>query len=183
MTYVRPRPTGLVLLVYVIAGAAIGLAVPALKATAANAFGRSGLGVAYVVNVAMPLLVVVLAAAYPRLWVALLGTLLATAAFLGTTGILAPGRGWPLIVARRIQPVLLLACIAYHVLAVITVLAVNPQRRVGRPVDPLRCAKCGYPLTGLTEPRCPECFTAFDPRLVAGAAPQSPVPHAGAGPR
>ena len=24
------------------------------------------------------------------------------------------------------------------------------------------CARCGYNLTGLTEPRCPECGEAFD---------------------
>ncbi len=27
----------------------------------------------------------------------------------------------------------------------------------------IECQKCGYNLTGLTEPRCPECFTPFDP--------------------
>lgn len=26
------------------------------------------------------------------------------------------------------------------------------------------CLHCGYSLTGLTEPRCPECGTTFDPR-------------------
>ena len=25
------------------------------------------------------------------------------------------------------------------------------------------CGTCGYNLSGLTEPRCPECSTAFDP--------------------
>jgi len=28
----------------------------------------------------------------------------------------------------------------------------------------LRCLSCGYELTGLTERRCPECGTYFDPR-------------------
>jgi len=28
-----------------------------------------------------------------------------------------------------------------------------------------RCMKCGYNLYGLTEPRCPECGTPFDPKL------------------
>lgn len=28
------------------------------------------------------------------------------------------------------------------------------------------CIACGYDLRGLTEPRCPECGTAFDPRLL-----------------
>jgi hypothetical protein len=38
-----------------------------------------------------------------------------------------------------------------------------------RPVpraDDSRCAKCGYMLCGLPEPRCPECGTPFDPALV-----------------
>jgi hypothetical protein len=30
------------------------------------------------------------------------------------------------------------------------------------------CPTCGYPLHGLTEPRCPECGTPFDPKLLAG---------------
>jgi len=35
-----------------------------------------------------------------------------------------------------------------------------------------RCAKCGYNLTGLTENRCPECGTPFDPDALKGAAPK-----------
>ena len=30
-----------------------------------------------------------------------------------------------------------------------------------------QCAKCGYLLKGLIEPRCPECGTPFDPDLLA----------------
>lgn len=29
--------------------------------------------------------------------------------------------------------------------------------------DAIYCLECGYDLTGLPEPRCPECGTAFDP--------------------
>lgn len=32
--------------------------------------------------------------------------------------------------------------------------------------DPSRCVKCGHLLYGLSEPRCPECGTAFDPSAV-----------------
>lgn len=32
-----------------------------------------------------------------------------------------------------------------------------------RPPNPGVCEKCGYNLTGLTEPRCPECGTPFAP--------------------
>jgi hypothetical protein len=38
--------------------------------------------------------------------------------------------------------------------------------------DPTVCSRCGYPLHGLTAPRCPECGTAFPPdRLDSLAAP------------
>ncbi|MBN2584508.1 MAG: hypothetical protein JXL80_15710 [Planctomycetes bacterium] len=38
-----------------------------------------------------------------------------------------------------------------------------------------RCLKCGYPLRGLPENRCPECGTAFDPADFAGTfLPQWP---------
>ena len=33
-----------------------------------------------------------------------------------------------------------------------------------RPFTGLGCPKCGYNLTGTTDPRCPECGEAFDPR-------------------
>lgn len=39
-------------------------------------------------------------------------------------------------------------------------------RRSGRPAELRsagRCTKCGYDLRGLTEPRCPECWTPFTP--------------------
>ena len=40
---------------------------------------------------------------------------------------------------------------------------------------PDRCEKCGYPYTGLTEPRCPECGTEFDPKkIVPVEHPQEP---------
>lgn len=32
------------------------------------------------------------------------------------------------------------------------------------------CPRCGYSLTGLVEPRCPECATPFDPSLLPGAS-------------
>jgi len=36
--------------------------------------------------------------------------------------------------------------------------------------DTPRCGKCGYILTGLTEARCPECFTPFDPESLGNRA-------------
>ncbi len=44
-----------------------------------------------------------------------------------------------------------------------------------------RCLCCGYNLTGLIEPRCPECGTAFDPALLvldlAASTPATPLPE------
>ena len=39
-----------------------------------------------------------------------------------------------------------------------------------RTPDPSRCTICGYLLFGLHEPRCPECGTPFDPRLLETVA-------------
>ena len=35
------------------------------------------------------------------------------------------------------------------------------------------CRECGYLLTGLREPRCPECGTAFDPALLEKISPNA----------
>jgi hypothetical protein len=50
--------------------------------------------------------------------------------------------------------------------------AISDQRPAISPkaTDPLadaNCLKCGYPLRGLPENRCPECGTAFDPQEMA----------------
>jgi hypothetical protein len=42
------------------------------------------------------------------------------------------------------------------------------------PIYPLgHCAKCGYDLYGLSEPRCPECGAAFGPERRAGEPDES----------
>jgi hypothetical protein len=132
MTYVKPWPTWGVLAAYVLGGMAVGLALPPLKVWAGAALGRSGLAVAFVVNIAMPLVVVALAAAYPKLGVALLGTFLATVAFLLFGGQEFPRLGgeWLVATMRQTHPILVVACVAYHVLAAVTVLFVRPWRRV-----------------------------------------------------
>lgn len=46
-------------------------------------------------------------------------------------------------------------------------------RDIGRRV----CARCGYDLRGLVEPRCPECGTPFDPSLLRdGLGEQAGIP-------
>jgi hypothetical protein len=44
-----------------------------------------------------------------------------------------------------------------------------------REVDLGACVRCGYSLYGLDEPRCPECGTAFDPRLMLSLTPLGPL--------
>jgi len=132
MTCVTRRFVVFVLIAYVLGGAALGFAAPGLKAAAGSAWGRPGLAVVLVVNIAMPLLVVALSAAYPKLGVALLGTFLATLAFLTAGGphSLPLGRDWLLAAAQQIRPLLVVACLAYHLLAAATVLLIRPWRRV-----------------------------------------------------
>lgn len=44
--------------------------------------------------------------------------------------------------------------------------------RLPKPMPkPWECGKCGYLLFGLTEPRCPECGTGFDPSLIGQMTP------------
>ncbi len=138
MRYVKPRPAAFVLAAYVLAAAAVGLAVPALKAQAAERFGREGVAVMLVVNCVMPLLIAALSAAYPKLSMALLGTFLASLTFLITGGLNLPAAGAHglLDAAGQIRPVLVLACLAYHAIAALTVAAIRPWRTVGGPLLP-----------------------------------------------
>jgi len=159
MVYIKPERLRYVLPAYLLGGLLIGAAVPPMKLFAAVHFGRAGYAVAFVVNIAMPVLVVSLAAIYPRLSVVLAGTLVATLAFLVTLGLNAPPltAGWLRNLLGQMGPILVVACIAYHVLAVGTVAVLRPVRRVGRPPHPAACIHCRYLLIGLTADRCPEC--------------------------
>jgi hypothetical protein len=40
----------------------------------------------------------------------------------------------------------------------------------------MRCQECGYNVTGLTDNRCPECGTEFDPDLLQRIAAGEPIP-------
>ena len=159
MTYVKPERLPYVLPAYLLGGLLIGASIPPMQRFAAAHFGRAGYAVAFVVNIAMPVLVVSLAAIYPRLNVVLAGTLTATLAFLATIGLNAPPltAGWLRNLLGQMGPILVVACIAYHVLAAGTVAVLRPFRRVGRPPDPAACIHCGYLLIGLPADRCPEC--------------------------
>jgi len=159
MTYVRPQLLRFALPAYLVGGLLIGAAVTPLKHLAATHFGRAGFAVAFVVNVAMPLLVIVLAGIYPRLHIALAGTLMATLAFLLAIGLKAPPLrgGWLRNLLGQMGPILVVASIAYHLLAAATVGVLRPVRRVGFPPKPDACSDCGYLLIGVAGLRCPEC--------------------------
>jgi len=128
MAHLKPWSTWFILAAYALGGTAMALALPALKGLAGVAFGRPGLAVAVVVNIAMPLVVVALSAAYPKLGVAVLGTFLGTLAFLVRGGQELPrlSLDWFGEAVRQMHPILVVACIAYHALAVVTVLVVRP---------------------------------------------------------
>ncbi len=57
--------------------------------------------------------------------------------------------------------------IFFSVIAIYLLLPVHIRRK--RKKKGL-CEKCAYDLRGLTEPRCPECGTAFDPKLLSEKA-------------
>lgn len=173
MTYVRPRPLWLVLLPYIAGGIAFALALPALRMAAGNAFAKRALGNFYVINIALPLLVVALAAWYPRMRAALLGALTLSLAFLLTAFTPNPqwNVGWLSNYLVSLSPIVIVACLAYPVLGAVTVGVVRWFRRVGPPPDPTLCRACGYSLIGLPEPRCPECGSPFDPHPQLQVAP------------
>ena len=51
------------------------------------------------------------------------------------------------------------------------------KNRSRSPAIPGSCPKCGYDLTGLREPRCPECGTTFDPSLLDRKSCQDDLPN------
>lgn len=71
----------------------------------------------------------------------------------------APSLGARLLLREVLAPIPLLTfmLLSYPTIA----LARGPLRRWRRRRKG-QCLKCGYSLTGLTEPRCPECATSFD---------------------
>lgn len=48
-------------------------------------------------------------------------------------------------------------------LALLVPLSIHTWRAAPQDAHPGQCRTCGYLLYGLTEPRCPECGTPFDP--------------------
>lgn len=164
MTYVHPNVWRTILPAYAFGGLLIGLTLPALKSFAAAHLGRGGIAVAFVINIAMPLLVIVLAAIYPRLSFALLGTFLATLAFLFASGMNPPpiNAGWLRNLIAQMGPILVVAFIAYHLLAATTVAVLRTFRQVGISPNPMACIQCGYLLFGATRARCPECGREYN---------------------
>lgn len=157
MTYVSPKWIRLILPLYFLGGMTIGFLLPAMKAAANQALGRSGLAVFFVINIAMPVLVVALAALYPRLIVTIVGGLIATIAFLSATG-LRPSFGvyWLAAFVGQMDPIVRVAAVGYLLLGAITVFLLRPYRRVGFAPDPGAC-HCGYSMIGSQSDRCPEC--------------------------
>ena len=70
--------------------------------------------------------------------------------------------------------VTMLACWAFGILIAfigLMLIVVLPFK-----AKPNRCAKCGYPYTGPTEPRCPGCGTKFDPGEITPDVSQRKTP-------
>ncbi|MBI3832826.1 MAG: hypothetical protein HY287_00690 [Planctomycetes bacterium] len=128
----RPIPAWLVLSLYAVSGLGIAVLVPAFKALGSSCFGRSGYGVAIVVNVVLPLFFVVAAAWYPKWSVALPGTFLTILVFMLATGMLPTSLSGDWIGSfRGMEPVFVIACIAYFIISFITVAIVRTMQHIG----------------------------------------------------
>jgi hypothetical protein len=128
-----------------------------------------GRGTVTLVNglVCMPLLIVFLAAAFPRAryvyGAALMATFLFVLSLLVSHGPSDIGLSSPIPgaapggVARSLfAPFLILLYPLYALLGGIAA-RISRRRRVVREISADCCRKCEYPLIGLTERRCPEC--------------------------
>jgi hypothetical protein len=69
--------------------------------------------------------------------------------------------------------------IGFVYMAITTPLTFRAWRSAPVKRHPMMCVKCGYLLYGLTQPRCPECGTPFDPKLLAGPPSLRQGPVAG----
>lgn len=166
MTYVRPRPWWLIVLIYAAGGLLLALSVPVLRAYAISRYGKAGFAIMLLVNIALPIWVAALSLFYPSFRTALGGTFAMVIAFLAATGQIPLPRSsdWLYVIVHRMNPIMFVACVCYHLVALASVGAMRVVRRVGYPPDPNVCENCGYLLAGLNEERCPECFTPFKGR-------------------
>jgi predicted amidophosphoribosyltransferase len=101
-------------------------------------------------------------------------------AYLASHGIATRVEGESLAMAAGSVPVGPLTGPAVHVdddAVVERALALLSARPTGEP-EPTHCPACGYDLTGLPLPRCPECGTPF-PRPVPSDAPPWKCPTCG----
>jgi len=180
MTYIPPERWRLILCLYTAGGLVLGLAQPLLCAAMYRLGKPPGIGTALDVNLFMPLLTIALAFAYPRLWTAALGAMLASAAFhIGSRLTENPQFWlWTLMgIVGKVHPILVAACIGYAAIGMVTSSLVRPWRDVGPHDTPLRCDACGYLLVNLTQPRCPECGANFDPGRIARHVRESNYDH------
>jgi hypothetical protein len=68
------------------------------------------------------------------------------------------------------------AHVPFLIMGILYVVAITPLtvlawRKPPHARPPWECQVCGYLLYGLSEPRCPECGTEFDPSRLAGLTP------------
>ncbi|HEV3257178.1 MAG TPA: hypothetical protein VG013_09885 [Gemmataceae bacterium] len=114
----------LILPVYLVGGLVLGLADPHLGRWVQGFGVRPGLATAASVNLLLPLLVIGLGVACPRLGTAWLGATGITVAFiLGLALVYPPARPWgPATLLGAVPPVLVMACVGYAILGTLTVL-------------------------------------------------------------
>ncbi len=168
MRYIHPDRWPPALAAYLCLGFVLGLGW--VQDLAGRAWGRPGLGTAIAVNLLMPLVAMGVSVVYPRARTAAAGGVLITVGWVLARMVWVDWMFWRwnlALLARMTHPLLVPATMGYIVIGIGAAYAVQPWRRVGLADAGLRCAGCGYLLTGIEEARCPECGLEFDPWDIA----------------
>jgi len=120
-----------ILPLYVLGGLAFGLADHQLGRWVGEFGMKPGLATAASVNVFLPLLVVGLAVARPKLGTAWFGAIALTLAFIFGLAIVYPQahRGDPVALIRAVPPVLVMACLGYAILGTLSVVLTRSMRK------------------------------------------------------
>ncbi len=166
MPLIPPSRQPLILALYPAAGIAIASGIGYwLTALVVRAGRRPTMDIFIAINVLLPLAAAALALLFPRFRTAIAGPILLVAAFVLTRLMFLNPRFWtwnPGFVLNRISPFHIAAAIGCIAVGCLVVAAARHWRRVGLPDAHLRCKSCGYMLTGVPGPSCPECSEPFD---------------------
>jgi hypothetical protein len=174
--YIPPQRAPLAWLVAAGGAAGAGALVEPVSAVARILGLPPQLGTVLAVNVLLPGVVIAAVVLHPRFrWVPVTAAL-ALLGFTCTRALQHDWRAWtwsPGFFLGIMHPIAVAACAAGGVIGGAAAAAMHPWRRVGVPSEPARCRRCGYLLTGLAGPACPECGVEITAGTTGRPAPSA----------